>query len=241
MRDGCFFVEVTKMKIKNPFRDLTKFEWGLWLSSVAVVLISFMLSPEDYITLIASLIGVTALIFTAKGFVIGQVLIVIFAAFYGVVSVWQRYYGEMITYLGMSAPIAILSVISWIKNPYKGTREVKVNRMSGRQVTVMLILSAAVTLAFYFILDLLGNANLLVSTLSVTTSFLASYMTFMRSPYYAIGYAANDVVLIALWVAAAVRDISCLPMVMCFVVFFINDLYGFISWRRMEKRQSSAA
>jgi len=229
------------MKIKNPFRDLTKFEWGLWLSSVAVVLISFMLSPEDYITLIASLIGVTALIFTAKGFVIGQVLIVIFAAFYGVVSVWQRYYGEMITYLGMSAPIAILSVISWIKNPYKGTREVKVNRMSGRQVTVMLILSAAVTLAFYFILDLLGNANLLVSTLSVTTSFLASYMTFMRSPYYAIGYAANDVVLIALWVAAAVRDISCLPMVMCFVVFFINDLYGFISWRRMEKRQSSAA
>ena len=225
------------MKINNPFRHLTKFEWGLWLSSVAVVLISFILSPEDYITLIASLIGVTALIFTAKGFVIGQILIVIFAVFYGVVSFWQRYYGEVITYLGMTAPIAILSVISWIKNPYKGTREVKVNRMNGRQVTVMLLFTVAVTLVFYFILDLLGNANLLVSTLSVTTSFLASYMTFMRSPYYAIGYAANDVVLIALWVAATLRDISCLPMVMCFVVFLINDLYGFISWRRMEKRQ----
>ncbi|MBP3378678.1 MAG: nicotinamide mononucleotide transporter [Clostridia bacterium] len=237
MRDGCFFVEVTKMKINNPIRHLTKFEWGLWLSSVAVVLISFILSPEDYITLIASLIGVTALIFTAKGFVIGQILIVIFAVFYGVVSFWQRYYGEVITYLGMTAPIAILSVISWIKNPYKGTREVKVNRMNGRQVTVMLLFTVAVTLVFYFILDLLGNANLLVSTLSVTTSFLASYMTFMRSPYYAIGYAANDVVLIALWVAATLRDISCLPMVMCFVVFLINDLYGFISWRRMEKRQ----
>lgn len=228
------------MKIKNPFRDLTKFEWGLWIASVAVVVASYLLSPEDHITLIASLIGVTALIFTAKGYVIGQVLIVVFALFYGIVSFGQRYYGEMITYLGMSAPIAVLSVVTWMKNPYKGTSEVKVNRMTKKQVLLMAALAAVVTVAFYFILDFFGNANIVFSTLSVATSFVASYMTFMRSPYYALGYAANDMVLIVLWVLAAIKDISCLPMVLCFAMFLINDLYGFVSWRRMEKRQGKS-
>ena len=94
-----------------------------------------------------------------------------------------------------------------------------------------------VTVSFYFILGALGNANLPVSTLSVATSFLASALTFLRSPYYAIAYAANDVVLIVLWIAAAMQDISSLPMVACFLAFLLNDLYGFINWRRMERRQ----
>ena len=92
-------------------------------------------------------------------------------------------------------------------------------------------------MVFYFILKALGNANLLFSTISVTTSFLASYMTFMRSPYYAIGYSANDIVLIILWIMASIENISYLPMIACFVMFLANDLYGFINWRKMEKRQ----
>ncbi len=67
---------------------------------------------------------------------------------------------------------------------------------------------------------------------------LFSYLTFLRSPYYAIGYSANDVVLIILWILAAFTDISCLPMVACFVMFLFNDLYGFYNWRKMQKRQS---
>ena len=60
---------------------------------------------------------------------------------------------------------------------------------------------------------------------------------YMRSPYYAIAYAGNDIVLIVLWVLASIQDISYLPMVLCFVMFFANDIYGFINWKRMRKRQ----
>ena len=70
----------------------------------------------------------------------------------------------------------------------------------------MWLLTAAVTAGFYFILRALGTANLLPSTVSVTTSFLAVYLTFHRSPLYALGYAANDVVLIVLWLLAARAD-----------------------------------
>ena len=227
------------MRLVSLFRSLTKFEWCLWLSSVVVVTVSFFLSPDkNVLNLIDSLIGVTALIFISKGYVIGQVLLIIFGVLYGVISFEYRYYGEIITYLGMTAPIAGLAVISWLRHPYKDSKEVEVNRHLKLSTWLTLIfLTAAVTVGFYFILKALGNSNLLFSTISVTTSFLAASLTFLRSPYYGLGYAANDAVLITLWVLAALEDPGYVPMIFCFVMFFINDLYGFFNWRRMSKRQ----
>ena len=225
--------------MKERFRiSLSRFEWALWLSSITVVAGTFIgFQSGDWLSLTASLIGVTALIFVAKGHALGQLLTIVFAVFYGVISWGFRYYGEMITYLGMTAPMAALALVTWLRNPYKDSAEVTVRRLSGRQWAVMLTLTVLTTAAFYFILRAMGNAALFVSTLSVTTSFLASYLTAMRSPYYALAYAANDLVLIVLWVIAALADISSVPMVSCFVMFFLNDMYGFINWRRMEKRQ----
>lgn len=228
------------MKLKNPFKDLTKFELSLWLTSIIVIIVSFAISGgDDILTIIASLIGVTALIFVAKGYVIGQVLTVVFALFYGIISYYFRYYGEMITYLCMTAPIAVMAVVSWLKNPYEGTKEVKVSHVTKKQWIIMTVLAAITTFAFYFILKAMGNANLFFSTISITTSFLASYLTFLRSPYYAIAYSANDMVLIVLWTMATLENMSYLPMILCFVMFLINDLYGFFNWRRMRERQGN--
>lgn len=105
----------------------------------------------------------------------------------------------------------------------------------------MAALTIAVTAAFYFILSALGTANIIPSTISVTTSFAAAYLTARRSPYYALFYAMNDIVLIVLWALAAAEDSGYISVVICFAVFLINDVYGFISWKRMEKNQTETA
>ena len=217
----------------------TKFELGLWSGSTLAVIVTFLLlDRSNYLSLVASLIGVTSLIFNAKGNPFGQLLMVIFGILYGIISYSFRYYGEMITYLGMTAPMALFALIAWLRNPYKGNKaEVAVNRLHGWEIGWMLLLTAAVTALFYLILAYFHTANLIPSTLSVTTSFVAVYLTFRRSPYFALAYAANDLVLIVLWVLAAVTDITYSSVIICFVVFLVNDLYGFISWRKMEKRQ----
>lgn len=226
------------MKIYNPFKDLSKFERALWLTSAFLVTLSFLLSPDkDYLTLIASLIGVTSLIFIAKGYVFGQILTLIFSLFYGIISYFFRYYGEMLTYLCMTAPMAVVSIVSWLKNPYGKTKEVKVKRMTGKQTILMTAFTVIVTVIFYYILAYFNTVNLFFSTLSVTTSFLACYLTFMRSPSYALAYSANDVVLIVLWTLATVTNIAYLPMILCFFTFFFNDIYAFFNWRKIEKRQ----
>ncbi len=229
--------------LKSIVKYFSVGEIVLWICSVLLIAVSFCIfDRENYLTLAASLIGVTSLLFNAKGNPAGQVLTIVFSMIYGYISFVCRYYGEMLTYLCMTMPMAIVALISWLKNPYNGNKsEVKVNRLKKGEPAVMLLVTAAVTLIFYFILKAFGTKNILPSTISVTTSFLAVYLTFRRSPFYAVGYAANDVVLIILWSLAMAENASYISVVVCFVAFLANDVYGFINWQKMAKRQSENA
>ncbi len=228
------------MKLKKLFDYFTPFEWALWGSSVFVITLSYILGQNfHFLTLVASLVGVSALIFLAKGNVIGQILIILFSILYGVVSWEFKYYGELITYVFMTLPSAAVACVTWFKNPSKkGRSEVAVAPLTKKNLIWLGILSIPVTLLFYFLLRALGTENLLLSTFSVTTSFVAASLSILRSPYYALGYAANDVILIGLWTYATFSFVAYLPMVFCFLTFLVNDLYGFFSWRKMEKRQA---
>lgn len=219
----------------------TKVDKCLWLSSVLVVVLSFcVFDGESYLTLTASLVGVTSLIFNAKGNPFGQLLMVVFSCLYGVISYSFSYYGEMVTYLGMTMPMALFALISWLKNPYNGNKaEVKVNSISKKEIAFISIITAFVTILFYYILDYFNTSNIIPSTLSVTTSFVAVYLTFRRSPYFAIAYACNDIILIVLWVLASITEIRYISVVVCFAAFLVNDIYGFISWLKMKKRQNA--
>ena len=228
------------MKLLTTY--FSKEELTLWSSSSLLILVSFLLFDQvNTMTLAASLIGTTSLIFNAKGNPIGQVLMIVFSLLYGLISYTFSYFGEMITYLGMTAPMALFALITWLRNPFNGNRaEVAVNRLKLREMYGMLVLTITVTGGFYFLLDHFETSNLLPSTLSVATTFITVYLTFRRSPYFALAYAANDIVLIVLWTLAAMENIRYLSVIICFVMFLINDLYGFVNWKRMEKRQLAA-
>lgn len=226
--------------IKKAVNYFSKIEIVLWSSSVILIFLSFFIfDRENYLTLLASVIGVTSLIFNAKGNPLGQLLMVFFSLLYGIISFTFAYYGEMITYLGMTMPMAICALISWLKNPYCGNKaEVKVNKIGKSETVFMWLISLVITAIFYFVLKWFDTANIIPSTISVTTSFLAVYLTFRRSPYFAFAYESNDIVLIILWILASIYDIRYLSVVVCFVAFLFNDIYGFLNWRKMEERQN---
>ena len=227
--------------MKKFFKSITVVEWLIWsISVISIIVFFFAFKNTQYLYLIGSLIGATALIFVSKGNPLGQLLTIVFSVFYGIISYSFKYYGEMITYLGMTAPIAVWALISWLRNPYNGNRsEVKVNTLSCKEWCIFLIVAAVITVSFFFILQALDTANLIISTLSVLTSFIAAYLTARRSRFYAIGYGVNDVVLIIMWAIASREDITYLPMVICFVAFFVTDAYGFINWSIMNKKQKA--
>ena len=222
--------------MKNYF---SKTDITIWSCSVFLIISSFLIfDRESILTVSASLLGVTSLIFCAKGNPIGQVLMIAFSLLYGIISFSFNYYGEMITYLGMTLPMAVISLVSWLKNPYKESKaEVRVNSLNKKDGVFVLIAGSVITVLFYYILKHFGTANLIPSTFSVTTSFVAAYLTFRRSPFFALAYAINDIVLIVLWILASIHDIRYISVVVCFIAFFVNDIYGYISWQKMKNRQ----
>ncbi len=226
--------------MSNPIKELSVKEWVLWVSSAFVVVLSNIIPGNfDLLTLAATLVGVTSLVFAAKGNVWAQILMVVFSILYGIISFRFRYWGEMITYLGMTLPMAVWSIFTWVKNPSEENgNQVQIQKLSLKQVFLLALSTAAVTAVFYFILVALKTPNIVFSTISVTTSFVAASLTMMRSSYYAAGYAANDLVLIVLWVLASLKNPVYIPMVVNFAVFFLNDMYGFFSWKKREKLQN---
>ena len=217
----------------------TKFEIFLWSVSVALILSVFLIFDRtNYLALLSSIVGVSSVMLCAKGNPLGNALGLIFCVIYGYISFTYAYYGEMLTYMFMTGPMAIYALISWLRNPYNESRsEVKVGSVKKTELIFLAFLASAVTIIFYFILKTFGTANLLISTLSVTTSFSAVYLTARRSPLYAVAYSLNDIVLIILWSLASIEDVSYISVVICFAVFLANDIYGFYSWRRMKIKQ----
>ena len=220
--------------MQNPWKELSVKEWWLWSISMLIVTVSNLVGGSfDVLTLAATWVGITSLIFAAKGNVWAQFLMVAFSILYGIISFRFRYWGEMITYLGMTLPMAVWSAVTWLRNPSAGSKsEVAIRKLEKKHFLFLLVLSIVVTGAFYFILRWLETPNIVFSTLSVTTSFLAASLTMLRSSYYALGYAANDLVLIVLWGLAAAKDPVYIPVIINFMIFFMNDMYGFISFVR---------
>ena len=228
--------------MQNPWKELSVKEWWLWSISMLIVTVSNLVGGSfDVLTLAATWVGITSLIFAAKGNVWAQFLMVAFSILYGIISFRFRYWGEMITYLGMTLPMAVWSAVTWLRNPSAGSKsEVAIRKLEKKHFLFLLVLSIVVTGAFYFILRWLETPNIVFSTLSVTTSFLAASLTMLRSSYYALGYAANDLVLIVLWGLAAAKDPVYISVIINFMIFFMNDMYGFISWKKRERTQLCA-
>ena len=214
----------------------TKKEWILWIASLLIVIVSNLVTADfDLLTLAAALIGVTSLIFAAKGNVWAQILMIVFSILYGIISYRFRYWGEMITYLGMTLPMAVWSTITWLRHPSEGNdAEVEIRILHRTQALWVTVSCVVVTFVFYLILKALDTPNIVFSTISIVTSFLAAALTMLRSSYYALGYAANDIVLIVLWTLASLENPAYLPVVVNFTIFFFNDMYGFLSWKRRE-------
>ena len=138
----------------------------------------------------------------------------------------------------MTLPIAIVSIISWLKHPCKDKGQVEVAKLTRKSILFLLIATIVVTTVFYFVLSYFNTPNIIFSTISIATSFLAAALMFLRNPYYAIAYMLNDIVLIVLWSLASIDNISYLPIIFCFTMFLINDLYGFYCWKKMQKDQA---
>ena len=222
------------------FANFNKKELTAWVLSLTLIMLSqLLLGNTEWAFMVVSMVGISALIYTAKGHVMGPLIMILFSITYSLISLSFDYYGEAITYGGMTLPMSILALIAWVKHPSSEKNQVKTAVLTKREWLICGLYAILVTGALGIVLYLFDTPNLVLSTISVTTSFVAVYLTYKRSQYYAVAYALNDLILIGLWVYASTTHEAYMPLVVCFSLFLIYDIYGYIAWNKMSNKQKS--
>ena len=102
--------------MKKCFKDWSKFEIILLLSSITIVIIAGIICKSNLLTIACSLMGIFCALTQAKGKVISQLIGLVLVVLYSILSFQNRYYGEVIIYVFIMLPLFISGIISWIKN-----------------------------------------------------------------------------------------------------------------------------
>ena len=211
-------------------------ELSLYLIGLALIIIMSVCFGASWISAITGLFGLSSVLFAAKGKVIGILFTWIMIVFYSILSYKNKYYGEVFINVFMLFPMTIVSLVAWIKNLGKD-HVVKVNSIKKTEIIIVFSVALLAFVAFYFILKALETSQLIFSTISIVTSVLATYFQSRRSKYGFLAFLVNDAVLCVLWLFATLEDIKNIAMLTAVALYVISDIYGFIRWGILQKRQ----
>ena len=227
--------------MKKFFKSWNLFEKLFLLISLLIIIVCFFLGTDkNILSLITSILGVITVIFGAKGLVWAPVVNLLYNIVYIILSYTQGFYGEVLIYIFMMTPINIAMIVSWLKNKSKEDENiVEVNKLNKKEYILLFVFTLIVAVGFYFILKALHTTALFISTISLIDSFIATYLLYRRCSNYALSYIVNDIILIVLWSFSIKNNgVAYLPMVLSFLVFLVNDVYGLISWKKRERKQN---
>ena len=223
--------------MKKLFKDWTKFEIFLLLSSIAIIIFSGVFCKSTILTIICSITGILCALMQAKGKIMSQFIGLVLVVLYSILSFENKYYGEVLIYIFIMLPLFVSGIISWIKNVDKETNIVNENELSKKEWIILTTISIILFIGLYYLLKYFNTSQLFVSTLSMVTSLFATYLVARRSKYGFLFYIGNDIILFILWGMPVIYgNLLLIPMLISPLIYFINDSYGWISWnRRAEK------
>lgn len=225
-------------KIKNYFKDWTKFELTFLTSGLLISVLSSIIFNGTIIdTLYTSFYLITALLMS-KGKVESYFVGFVSVFFYGIISYNQAYYGELIITIFLTFPIMIIGIISWLKHQDRDGDTVIISSLSKMEITLALLSQLILFWAYYFLLKAFDTNLLIISSISIVTSVLASYFEARRSELSLICYIANDFIIITLWIIPIISgSTELIPVLVGPILLLINDIYGTYNWRRIKNKQ----
>lgn len=169
--------------MKKIFKNWSKFEIILLISSIVLIVFSEIISKSEILTVCTSISGILCALLMAKGKVLSQVVGLVEIVLYTILSYKNEYYGEVIIYITVQLPLYIMGIISWIKNKNEETETVNKNEIHKIEWILLFFVNIVVFVALYYILKYFNTKQLIVSTISMITSLSATYLLARRSKY----------------------------------------------------------
>ena len=174
----------------------------------------------------------------SKGKVESYFIGIISVFFYGIVSYNQGYYGELLITIFLTFPMMIIGIVSWLKHQDKDEDVVIISSLSKKEIVFAFSSQLILFWVYYFLLKAFNTDLLMISSLSIVTSVLATYFEARRSELSLFCYVANDLILITLWMIPIINgDTSLISVLIGPMLLLVNDIYGSYNWKRLKDIQ----
>ena len=219
------------------FKDWTKFEIIFLFIGTLLSLVLTPIFNGTIIDLLYTLLYFWTALLLAKGKYFCYIIGIISTFFYSYVSYVNNYYGEIIISMCCTLPLMIIGLINWLKNQ-DDTKTVIIKEITKKEFVIVLISQAVMFGGYYYLLKLFNTNNLIISSLSIVASLIATYLTARRSEKGFIGFIINDLILITLWgIPVITGDLTLIPVLLCPLLLLINDIYGVYNWKKLKEKQ----
>lgn len=217
--------------MKKLFKDWKPFEIGLLVFDIIAIGISSAIAKSEILTILTSLAGVICVLLQAKGKVLSQFVGIAEVILYSILSYQNHYYGEIIIYVLVVFPMYVYGVFSWVTHKNEETDTVEPNQISKKEWIILTLASTIGFVALYYVLKYFNTSQLIISSLSMVTSLIATYLITRRSKYSFLFYIGNDIILILLWGIPIVQgEFYLLPILVENIILLMNDSYGLKNW-----------
>lgn len=224
--------------IFNYFKDWNLFEKLFLFTGIILGVLSSIIFHGTIIDSLYTITYLTTAILMSKGKVESYFIGFFSVIFYGIVSYNQGYYGELLITIFLTFPIMIIGIISWLKHQDKEDDVVIISSLSKKEIIFAFSSQLILFWGYYFLLKVFNTDLLIISSLSIVTSVLASYFEARRSELSLFCYVANDLILITLWIIPIInRNTSLISVLIGPLLLLVNDIYGSYNWKRLKNIQ----
>lgn len=224
--------------IYNYFKDWNLFEKLYLFVGIVVGILTSIIFNGTIIDSLYTITYLTTAILMSKGKVESYFIGIISVFFYGIASYNQGYYGELLITIFLTFPMMIIGIISWLKHQDKDEDVVIISSLSKKEIVFAFSSQLILFWVYYFLLKAFNTDLLMISSLSIVTSVLATYFEARRSELSLFCYVANDLILITLWMIPIINgDTSLISVLIGPMLLLVNDIYGSYNWKRLKDIQ----
>ncbi len=211
----------------------------LTLGSLLLVIIS-IISKSSFLSLTYSLLCLLNAVCIAKGKIIGYIFEIIATAIYLYISFTQKFYSEVFTSVCLLMPSSIYGLYNWSKNQSQ-TSTVIIKDMNKKELYFSIISQIILYPLYLLILKYFDTSLVYISALSICITALAVYHMAKASPLGYFFFIIKDLVAIILWIyPILLGEAASIPVFITFILYAINDCYGFFNWKKIKLAQQYA-
>jgi len=224
--------------LKDYFKD-----WNTWdycWTLIASVLGTWIgLQWGSWLSVISMLTGLWCVILVAKGRIFNYYLGLIQVVTYAYIAYGYQLYGEVQLNLLYFLPMQFVGLYIWSKNKDQKVKDkVIVKFLSANQRLVAALVSCVAVWLYAGYLRGLGDPIPYLDSTSTVLSIIAMVLMAWRYMEQWVLWIAVDIVSVWMWVLVVMNEgANDIALLVMWIAFLINAVYGFIMWIKMYKQQ----